>query len=101
VERSASRIRRTLAAVTAGGPGLVLLTFYGLRLAALSRDPSAAPGGSGETTIALLVAAFAVASFLFARAAFSGRLSRAMRAFGVITFAEFGAGLCFGVLLLS
>lgn len=93
--------RKLLDAVTAAAPGLVLLGLYVLRLGALREDPSLSSGTPSETVIALLVAAFALASFLFARAAFEGRFGRAVRAFGVIALSGFAAGLTFGVVLLG
>jgi hypothetical protein len=94
-------IKKLLDALTAASPGLVLLTLYVLRLAALREDPSLSSGTPGETVIALMVAGFAAASFLFARIAFQRSLGRALRAFGVIALGGFAAGLTFGVVLMG
>lgn len=96
-----SRSKRLLDAMTAAAPGLVLLCLYVLRLMAMREDPGLSSGTPSETVIALLVAAFALASFLFARAAFDHRLAPVVRAFGLIVFAGFAAGLTFGVMLLG
>lgn len=82
-------------------PGLALVTLYVLRVAALRNDPSSSPGTPGETVIALMVAAFAVASFLLARAAFDGRLPRFLRRIGVISLAAGVCGLCAGVVVMA
>lgn len=94
----ARRIGSTLAA---SAPGLALLTVYGFRIAGLRADPSGSPGTPGETVIALLVAGFALASFVFARAVFAGGLSSLLRVFGVIALTAWAAGLCFGVLVMA
>ncbi len=93
--------KKLLDAVIAAAPGLALLALYVLRLGALREDPSLSAGTPSETVIALLVAAFATASFVFARIAFENRLGRALRAFGVIVFSGCAAGLTFGVVLLG
>lgn len=93
-------VKRLYTAALAGAPGLALLVLYALRLQALRNNPSGA-GTPTETVFALMVAAFALASFLFARAAFSGKLPRLVRLFGVIAFAGWAGGLCLSMLLMS
>lgn len=93
-------VRRLTAGITAGGPGIVMLGLYALRIEALRNDPSGS-GTPTETFFALMVAAFAVASFLFARAAFAGKLPRLVRLFGIIAFGGWAAGLLFSMLLLA
>jgi hypothetical protein len=94
-------VRRLWSGLVAGAPGLILLTLYVLRLIALRDDPSRSPGTPGETVIALMVAAFAVASFLFARAVFNGLLPRFAKSIGVIALAGGVLGLCCGVVVMA
>jgi hypothetical protein len=94
-------VRRLWSGFLAAGPGLALLALYGLRLISLRNDPSGSPGTPGETIIALMVAAFAAASFVLARAAFDGRLPRFIKRIGVISLAAGVCGLCFGVVVMA
>ena len=94
-------LKRAIVGLIAGAPGLVLVALYAARLAQIRLDPAKSPGTPAETAIALMVAALAVASFLFSRGIFVGRISRGVGTIGVFAFAGVVAGLCFGVIMMT
>jgi hypothetical protein len=94
-------IRRVWSGLLASTPGLILLSLYVMRINALRDDPSGSPGTPGETVIALMVAAFTVASLLFARMAYKGHLPRFAKSIGVIALAGGVLGLLCGVVVMA
>ena len=101
VKARAGALRRIIIGMIAGAPGFVLVALYAARLAQLRMEPARSPGTPAETVISLLVAALAVASFLFARGVFTGRITRMIGKIGAFAFAGVVAGLCFGVLVMT
>ena len=94
-------LKRAVVGVLAGAPGAVLVALYAARLAALRLDPAQSPGTPDETVIALMVAGLAVASFVFSRAVFTGRIARSIGAIGAFAFAGVVAGFVFGVVVMT
>lgn len=96
-DKLARGTRRLILGVVAAAPGAGLLWLYIRRLGRLRENPALSPGTPGETFIALMVLAIAVAAFLLGHAVARGALGRPLAAGAYLSLAAIVVVMGLGV----